>query len=120
MRKYLLAAVAALAFGGSAFAQPLWSDEARIVGALGEGSRRCDATYEPRAMAFIAGRLLGELQRKDGVSGEQARGWIDAGAQSFDNDEARYGTTYACGRAGVMLLNAYKTWAKYNLPGGQQ
>jgi len=72
-------------------------------------------------MVLIEGRLLDEL-RDMRVSDEQARVWIDAGAQKFDNDEARYGTKVACGRAGAMLLSAYKTWAKYHLPppGGQQ
>jgi hypothetical protein len=115
MKKYLLAAVAALALGGSALAQePLWSSEAKIVGLLGEASRRCDANYEPRVMSLIAGRLLTELHQDNGVSDRQARVWIDAGAQTFDNDEASYGTTVACGRAGVVLLNAYKTWSKYH------
>jgi hypothetical protein len=121
MRRLLLAAGAALALAGPALAQePLWSGEARIVGVLVAAAPRCP-DYQPKVMSLIAERLLTELNGM-GVSDEQARVWIDAGAQKFDNDEARYGTKVACGRASAMLLSAYKTWAKYHLPppGGQQ
>jgi hypothetical protein len=121
MRRLLLAAGAVLAFGGSAFAQePTWSGEARIVGFLVAAAPRCP-DYQPKVMSLMADRLLTELNGM-GVSDEKARVWMDDGAKSFDDDEASKGASFVCRRAGQMLLDAYKTWAKYHLPppGGQR
>jgi hypothetical protein len=111
----LLIAVAALTLAGSANAvaqEPRWSGEAKIVGVLVTAAPRCP-DYQPKVMSLMADRLLTELNGM-GVSDEKARVWMDAGAKTFDDDEASKGTSFACRSAGAMLLDAYKTWAKYH------
>jgi hypothetical protein len=98
MKKHLLAAVAALAIGGSALAQENpTANKGRLIGLLGEAGRKCDASYNPDAMIHTAALVLTSLVRHhEVISKYQADVWIDQGGQKFDDTAARRGIVFAC------------------------
>jgi hypothetical protein len=119
MKKYLLAAVAALALGGSALANDdPRAGAVRLVGLLAEASQRCDASYDSEAMSNLSALILNELQHQ-GITKEGSAAWFNEGALKFDNEVLTNGLKFACDNMGTTVAKARATYNR-NHQGGVQ
>jgi hypothetical protein len=108
MRKLLLAAVAALALGGSAFAMDYYNetDKGRIVGLLGAASQKCDARYDPVGMLNLADLVLASLRREGRFSEEEIMNQIYSGMGTFEGTKGSLGLKFACDAMGPTFAKA--------------
>jgi hypothetical protein len=130
MKGRLLAAVAALALGGSAFAMdydlsygpygpPV--SESLVVGLLGAASQRCDASYDPVGMLNLANSILASLRREGRFSEEEIRSQIATGmgvfsgvAASFDGQAASLDLKFACDRMVPVFAGARAAFNRHH------
>jgi hypothetical protein len=115
MKRILLAACAALALGGSAFAMDYEAQsKAETIGAIAEGGRLCPADVRA-ALTLLAARGL-RFMESDGFTFERIKPFMDQGPDMFDAQNAPFGIQGACTRLTPLALRIEDEWAARGKP----
>ena len=116
MRTLLLAAVAAWALGGSAYAMDAntAAGKGRVIGLLYQASQECDASYDPQGMSNLANSIYVSLQRQHPFSDEEIIRQVGFGAGVFHETAREDELKAACDSVIPAYAKARATLNKYH------